>query len=203
MKKKRIKKIVILIICAVLLIAITCLSVYSCTLHIKQDLSLWQNRDYSQFDMDELYSEFLPEYSEYKKSTNQAHFYYHDGSMNLGLSNEMVCLELSFDDNTYSVQKEKVYREYPFVSEDIWDNNELLTVASADVGNYYLYVYDLCVSGFATDYIWAYPSIVPFVAFNDNQKVIRWGVIFYGSLDYFENKQNFIEYIKTNEPIGW
>lgn len=101
MKKKRIKKIVILIICAVLLIAITCLSVYSCTLHIKEDLSLWQNRDYSQFDMDELYSEFLPEYSEYKKSTNQAHFYYHDGSMNLGLSNEMVCLELSFDDNTF------------------------------------------------------------------------------------------------------
>ena len=44
---------------------------------------------------------------------------------------------------------------------------------------------------------------MPFVAFNDNQKVIRWGVIFYGSLDYFENKQNFIEYIKTNVPIGW
>ena len=201
--KKRNKKITALIICAVLLIAITCFFIYSCSLRVKDDLSLWQDGNYSQFERAEFYDQFLPEYSEYEEATTQAHFYYHDGSINLGLSNEMVCLELSFDDNTYSAQKEKVYSEYPFVSEDVWDNNELLTAANTDIGNYHLYVYDLCISGFETDYIWAYPSTVPFVAFNDNQKVIRWGVIFYGSLDYFENEQNFIEYIKTNVPIEW
>lgn len=89
------------------------------------------------------------------------------------------------------------------MSEDIWEGDELLTLASADIGNYQLNFLDMHASGLEPEYMRPYPSDLAFIAFNDDQKATRWGFIYYTSLDYIESEQNFIKYIKTNVPIEW
>ncbi len=204
MTRKRNKKITALIICAVLLIAIIGLSVYSCTLHVKEDLSLWQNGDYSQFECDKFYGEFLPKYSEYEDSTKEMRFYYQDGgSMNLEHAYEMVCLELTFSEYMYTLAKDSICASYPLIYDDVWENDYIVAVGGATIGDYSINVVDFSISGYAVQNHYSYPGTLPFIAFNDGQKVIRFAVIFGPSRDYFYDAQGFVKYIKNNVPIGW
>lgn len=174
-----------------------------CSPKVSEDINIWKNSEYKELNYGESLEIVMPTPQEVGLY-NKADFYIMEGRSFFKYAEFAYCLQLKYEELQYFQEKEKVLLEKKFLDEIISLENGTykMPIIECTLGDFYIKI--LNIEDENVNYsAQHYPGTFGFIAFNDSMCIMRYCYLVQMSLDYFESKEQCVDYIERSLDLDW
>lgn len=179
----------------------------------RRKLADWESGEYLMTEsvyLGKCASYIIPSFSECS-GYSSASFYWNDNEYGFDWSDYCmyaVCLDLSFEEESYAAAKEQALASHHFLEAPVETSysDYYMPVAQTMIGGYDVRIVDENPHEWGVnedEYLTWFPISFGFVAFQDENMTIRYCYIYNSYFSSFSGAEGFSNYIKLNFPVDW